>query len=207
MACAAWKTSSVKTTSALTNGLRSAVFIQLAYQEYPSRRRSAWASATPAGPGRRRDGTLPTTRLPARMECVDGKARLIPERGRGQTHLPTGGGRRRAHRPIGARCGGRRCAVRRSRHPRCRFRAAVLREMVEPNVALILNDGRAAGRFQFCRPDGSPELAVIDGFLPAAVTEEEFLGGPDRTDAATRTSSEGHAARRKPLRQQRSRGF
>lgn len=152
-----------------------AVFIQMAYQESKQKAERVAASWEKRREQARAEGRLLTSRLPAWMECVGGTARLIPERAAAV---------RRIFRLAAAGLGHARIVGVLEKEGVPSFGTAVVNKgrsrpqfsgkWTRPYVALILNDRRALGEFQARKLDGSPDGPPLTGYLPAAVTEEEF---------------------------------
>jgi DNA invertase Pin-like site-specific DNA recombinase len=166
-----------------------AVFIQLAFQESKQKAERVAASWERRRERARAEGKLPTTRLPAWVETVNGVPRLIPDRaatvrriygmaaeGYGHASIVT-----ELSKPLnegGAKPFGE--VVVNEGYSRSQFSG----HWTKPYVALILRDRRAVGDMQFNKvvgPFGEPDRqkevkdgAPLAGFLPAAVTEEEY---------------------------------
>lgn len=60
-------------------------------------------------------------------------------------------------------------------------------------VGLLLRDRRALGEFQPCRRDGTPDGAVIPGYFPAVVSEEQWYAA--RAGAAERKKKAGRVGK------------
>jgi hypothetical protein len=144
---------------------------------------AAWARKRKAA---RESGAALTHRLPAWVEERGGKLKLIPDRAkliRCIFRLSAGGygaalivKRLTAEGvpPIGA--SGR---------------------WTRSYVGLILKDRRALGEFQPRKGDGSPDGEPIQGYYPAAVTEQEFFAA--RAGAGSRRQKPGRAGNRVEL--------
>jgi DNA invertase Pin-like site-specific DNA recombinase len=153
-----------------------AVFIQMAYQESKQKAERVAASWERRRQRARERGELLTARLPAWMECVNGEARLIPERA---TVV------RRIYQLAANGYGCTRIVGTLDKERVAPFGSVVVNEgrtrsqfcgrWTRPYVRLILNDRRAVGEFQPRKIDDSPDGPPLAGFYPAAVTEEEFL--------------------------------
>jgi DNA invertase Pin-like site-specific DNA recombinase len=152
-----------------------AVFVQLAYQETKQKSERIAASWDRRRARAREKGILATSQLPAWLEYHDGKARAIPERvavvrrifklaasGYGYARIVQTLERDKVP-PFGE--------LRINPH---RSRSQFSGRWTKPYVNKVLNDRRAIGEYQYRKgyqPDGDP----IPNFLPAAVTEEQFL--------------------------------
>jgi DNA invertase Pin-like site-specific DNA recombinase len=153
-----------------------AVFIQLAYQESKQKAERVAASWDRRRERARGEGRLLTSRLPAWMEVKGGKPRLIPERAAAVRRIfqlaARGNGHARIVRALereGVRAFGE--AVVHEGRSRPQFSG----KWTRPYVALILNDRRAVGEFQPRKGEDLPDGPPLANYLPAAVTEEEFL--------------------------------
>jgi hypothetical protein len=62
-----------------------------------------------------------------------------------------------------------------------------------PYLANVLNDRRALGEVQFRRADGTPDGQPLAGYLPAAVTEEEYQLARAAQEAKVGTDRKGRA--------------
>jgi hypothetical protein len=124
----------------------------------------------------RREGGLIGPHLPAWVERVNGRPRLIAERAAAVKRIfqlaAAGLGHTRIVRALideGVPAFG----LVRVREGRSRSQFSG--RWARPYVANILNDRRAMGDFQPRKLDGTPAGAPLAGYLPAAVMEEEFL--------------------------------
>jgi hypothetical protein len=153
-----------------------AVFIQMAYQESKQKAErvaASWEKRREKALAQRR---LLTKRLPAWLECVNGEARLIPERAAVV---------KRIFHMAAAGYGHTRIVATLEKEGVPPFGKVVVNEgrsrsqfcgnWTRPYVALVLNDRRAVGEFQARTLDGSPAGPPLVGYYPAAVTEDEFL--------------------------------
>jgi DNA invertase Pin-like site-specific DNA recombinase len=154
-----------------------AVFVQLAYQESKQKAERVAASWEKRRERARKDGTLLTGRLPAWLEVVDGEVRLIEERaaavrrifqlaaaGYGQTRI-VAVLTKEGFRPFGE------VVVREGR-----TRSQHSGKWIRVYIGLILNDRRAIGEYQLRKgPGRQEEGSPLVGYLPAVVSEEEFL--------------------------------
>jgi DNA invertase Pin-like site-specific DNA recombinase len=153
-----------------------AVFIQLAFQESKQKAERVAASWERRREQARETGRLLGCHLPAWLESVNGRVRLIPERAAAVRRIfelaASGYGHKRIIKSLveeGVRPFGE--VVVREDRQRSQFSG----QWTKPYVALILNDRRALGELQPRMMNGTADGPVLAGYYPAAVTEQEFL--------------------------------
>jgi DNA invertase Pin-like site-specific DNA recombinase len=152
-----------------------AVFVQLAYQESKQKSERVAASWDRRRARAREKGILATSQLPAWLEYHDGKARPIPERVAVVRRIFKLAAEGYGHKQIIK-------ALERDQVPAFgeyrvnphRSRSQFSGRWTKPYVAIVLNDRRAVGEYQY-RKDNQSDGPPIANFLPAAVTEEQFL--------------------------------
>jgi DNA invertase Pin-like site-specific DNA recombinase len=140
-----------------------AVFIQLAYQESKQKAERLAASWESRRRKARENGRLVTTTLPAWLEVIHGKPRLIPERAAVVKRIfqlaADGFGHTRIIKTLVSE----------------KVPPFGTKKWTKPYLDLILNDGRALGEFHPKKLDGSTDGQPIAGYFPAVVTQEEYL--------------------------------
>lgn len=151
-----------------------AVFIQLAHQESKQKAERVGASWEQRRKRAREDGSLLRSNLPAWIEVVGGKPRLIPERAATIRRIfalaADGVGHTRIVRTLEKEkvpAFGKKII-----NPE-RTRSQFSGHWTKPYVALLLRDRRVLGELQPMRgynPDGPP----LKDYYPPAITEEQF---------------------------------
>jgi hypothetical protein len=172
-----------------------AVFIQLAHQESKQKSERVAASWQRRRELARSEGRMMTTTLPAWLECKAEEVRPIPERAAVVKRIFDLAGRGYGHTRIvkalteeGIRpFGEHRISEGRKRS---HFSGRWTRQYVDE----ILSDKRATGFFQPRTIDGNPEGPPIPDYLPAIVSESEFLLA--RAGAAKRRTKNGPRQRK-----------
>lgn len=151
-----------------------AVFIQLAHQESRQKAERVAASWEQRRKRAREDGAMLRSSLPAWIEVVGDKPRLLPERAAVIRRIFKLAADGMGHTRIVATLTGEKVPAFGERVVRAdRVRSQFSGRWTKPYVALLLRDRRVLGELQPMKgdkPDGSPLL----GYYPAVVTEEQF---------------------------------
>jgi DNA invertase Pin-like site-specific DNA recombinase len=151
-----------------------AVFIQLAHQESKQKAERVGHSWEQRRKKAREEGAMLRSSIPAWVEVVDGKPRLIPERAAAIRRIfklaADGFGHTRIVRTLSEEkvpAFGEK--VIRADRTRSQFSG----KWTKPYVALLLRDRRVVGELQPWKGD-KPDGAPLVGYYPAAVSEDQF---------------------------------
>ena len=173
-----------------------AVFIQLAHQESKQKAERVAASWAQRRVRAREKGELLRSSLPAWIEVVNGKPRLIPERAAAVRRIYSlaadGLGHTRIVKTLqaeGVPALGKRIV--RAGRTRSQFSG----NWTKPYVALLLRDRRVVGEMQPMQ-DGKPAGPPLAGYYPAVVSEDEFTlaraGQEERLNTDSKGRRNGH---------------
>lgn len=179
------------------------VFVQLAYQESKQKAERVAESWAKRRKQARQDRRPMTTCLPAWVEVKNGSFRLIPRRASVIRRIFGLAARGYGHTKIVGQLDKEKVPPFGEQKVKPgRRRSQFSGKWTKPYVARILNDKRVLGQFQPCGADRRPSGPTIADYLPAVVTEEQYLlarAGQERRNTLDRKGRKTGPRQRKYL--------